>query len=542
MLREKNIIIKRNRKKRHSICLKVGQFAIIWLIISGTVLTGCGDAGKEKELQLSSEQTQMGSETAASDTKVTDAEQESKVSASEQEPDNSGQQEASHAGNEQDTAKACKEILDSWDFSYGPIMLEQVQKQLEEENIHYTGYFNVSGERLDLTLENGVTLVFLETRDSQLQTIGYELIMKGTEFNKNGFQENYLNAYDVITDEYYYPDLSQEPLREEDLYQCNQTDLSIIRNQIFAKYGREFQDPFLNAVFLQKSWYTPQYSAEEFTSSQRKQISAMDQENLNLVMKWEESKGYRKTAPADYETLRSLLSGSWIDLDGDGREEQVRYHRVMEDNDLSNITLQIKTADKLADKDASDVTLNLEEPRLHSNCYIASGDGKTWQIIVASDGMSADYNMSFYQYEKGTLKKLGEIPSYVESLKIYSDKMLAMVETVHFQCQPLELEYAVQNGKITWIKKEYYEYPQNQAKALKEIPLYGEKEGKEITVTLQSGDEFLVIGGDLTDWVQLKKVSTGEQGWLKVNELECYFPDGTSETSSLLFDGLWFYG
>lgn len=542
MLREKNIIIKRNRKKRHSICLKVGQFAIIWLIISGTVLTGCGDAGKEKELQLSSEQTQMGSETAASDTKVTDAEQESKVSASEQEPDNSGQQEASHAGNEQDTAKACKEILDSWDFSYGPIMLEQVQKQLEEENIHYTGYFNVSGERLDLTLENGVTLVFLETRDSQLQTIGYELIMKGTEFNKNGFQENYLNAYDVITDEYYYPDLSQEPLREEDLYQYNQTDLSIIRNQIFAKYGREFQDPFLNAVFLQKSWYTPQYSAEEFTSSQRKQISAMDQENLNLVMKWEESKGYRKTAPADYETLRSLLSGSWIDLDGDGREEQVRYHRVMEDNDLSNITLQIKTADKLADKDASDVTLNLEKPRLHSNCYIASGDGKTWQIIVASDGMSADYNMSFYQYEKGTLKKLGEIPSYVESLKIYSDKMLAMVETVHFQCQPLELEYAVQNGKITWIKKEYYEYPQNQAKALKEIPLYGEKEGKEITVTLQSGDEFLVIGGDLTDWVQLKKVSTGEQGWLKVNELECYFPDGTSETSSLLFDGLWFYG
>lgn len=542
MLRVKNIIIKRNRKKRHSICLKVGQFAIIWLIISGTVLTGCGDAGKEKEPQPSSEQTQMGSETVTSDTKVTDAEQGSKVSASEQEPDNSGQQEASNAGNEQDTAKACKEILDSWDFSYGPIMLEQVQKQLEEENIHYTGYFNVSGERLDLTLENGVTLIFLETRGSQLQTVGYELIMKGTEFNNNGFQENYLNAYDVITDEYYYPDLSQEPLKEEDLYQCNQTDLSIIRNQIFAKYGREFQDPFLNAVFLQKSWYTPQYSAEEFTSSQRKQISAMDQENLNLVMKWEESKGYRKTTPSDYETLRSLLSGSWIDLDGDGREEQVRYHRVMEDNDLSNITLQIKTEDKLADKDASDVTLNLEEPRLHSNCYIASGDGKTWQIIVASDGMSADYNMSFYQYEKGTLKKLGEIPSYVESLKIYSDKMLAMVETVHFQCQPLELEYAVQNGKITWIKKEYYEYPQNQAKALKEIPLYGEKEGKEITVTLQSGDEFLVIGGDLTDWVQLKKVSTGEQGWLKVNELECYFPDGTSETSSLLFDGLWFYG
>lgn len=93
------------------------------------------------------------------------------------------------------------------------------------------------------------------------------------------YQENYLNEYDVTFDVFMYPALSNPDLKTEALENCNQTDLSIARNQLFAKYGRRFEDPFLNAIFAQKS--------------------------------------------GDYNTFSALLSGSSADLDGDSVQERI---------------------------------------------------------------------------------------------------------------------------------------------------------------------------------------------------------------------------
>lgn len=74
------------------------------------------------------------------------------------------------------------------------------------------------------------------------------------------------------------------------------------------------------------------------------------------------------------------------------------------------------------------------------------------------------------------------------------------------------------------------------------MSLYTQKEGSDASISLEKGDEVRVLGGDLNSWVQLEKVSTGEKGWIRVTGSDCTLPDGTVEASSLLFDGLQFYG
>lgn len=497
------------------------------LIVSAVALSGCGaDEVQNSGKSESDNQTKQS---------------ESSQGIQEQSSSEQVQQSSENDSGNLEQTEGLKEILESWDFDYGYIKLDQAVDRLDQNNIHYIGYYNVSGERLDMTLEDGTQLIFLETRDSEMQPAGYELMMKGAEFNKNGFQENYLNAYDVITDEYYYPDLMDKKLEEGDLWKLNQTDMSILRNQIYAKYGREFQDIFLDAVFKQKSWYAPEYSASEFDAGQQKKLTDLEQNNLELLRKVEEARGYRSTGAGDYSTAKGLMSGSWIDLDGDGEKEQVYYTTVMEDEDnfVGKMTLQVRKTDR--ENTVKETSAELEELNLHPNCYVVTQDGKTWKIIVASNGPSSDYSMSFYNYNLGKLEKLGVINSYVESLKVYPDKMLAMVETFHLECQRMELEYTIENEALKWVEKDYYKYAETNATVLKDIILYAEKDSKNTVRTLKAGDEIVVLGGDLSQWVQLEVKSTGEKGWIKVIDGECDLADGSTETSSLCFSGLIFY-
>ncbi|HKM33850.1 MAG TPA: YARHG domain-containing protein [Lachnospiraceae bacterium] len=426
-------------------------------------------------------------------------------------------------------------ILDSWDLSRGDIPLSRVVDNLTENHITYTGLYNLSEERLDLTLSDGTNLLFIKTRDSEMNDMGYMLMMKNQEFNKNGFQEDYLNAYDVITDEYYFPDLVDRLLTEDDLWSMNKTNLSILRNQIYARHGRKFKDSFLNAVFSQKSWYEPVGEGQEFDSEIQNQLTETEKQNLQNISNFEQNWGYITTG--EYSVPAGVLSGSSLDLDGDGYCEQLTYSVNMEGEDFGCMTLQV--VDGYTQKT---VAIQDEDVRLHEHCYIACMDQKEWFIIVGSDGPSADYSMNFYRYQDGKLENLGIISSDFRNLRVYPDKMTAYEETYHIQCEPLLFDFVIQNGTITRVEKEYYEYQKNEVVANMTIPLYAQKQEKEVSVTLQPGDKVIISGGDLKEWVLLEKKATGEKGWLKVISGQCYLPDGTIEESSLCFDGLYFYG
>ena len=439
------------------------------------------------------------------------------------------------------------DLLDSLECDSEPVTLTAVTKLLDENRIAYTGYYNQSRERVDITLEDGTALVFLETRDSELNSLGYELLLKGTELNGNRFQENYLNCYDVISDDFYAPDLSKQLWTEEELYSFNQTDLSIARNQIFAKYGRTFNDPFLRQVFMLKNWYEPTYEASEFDARQQDFLTEIELENLDTVIKIETEKGFRNPGSNASGHVKSLLSGSWLDLDGNGTKEQVIYQidDMLEDSEWEEIT-QITFVIKQKTETETAVTASLTAETgfwYHTNCYVASMDGIHHYLILADNGPSSDYQLLLYQYENETIHKVGEMYTYPDGLQIYPDRITAMEEISHFQCQPVMYEYRLKNGNFVKQHGDYYEYRQNIVTALRDIPLYTAKDSGNIGIILVPGDKVQVMGGDAKEWVLLKEISTGEEGWLKVTDLtDCHFPDGSIDYSSNLFEGLTFYG
>ena len=107
----------------------------------------------------------------------------------------------------------------------------------------------------------------------------------------------------------------------------------------------------------------------------------------------------------------------------------------------------------------------------------------------------------------------------------------------------MKFRYELSNGLFVKRKDDYYDYMQNIVTANQKIPLYREKDSTETFIVLYKGDEVQVMGGDMKNWVLLKKVSTEEEGWLQVDEhSRCILPDDTVVSSSELFDGLIFYG
>ena len=65
-------------------------------------------------------------------------------------------------------------------------------------------------------------------------------------------------------------------------------DLWIARNEIFARHGRMFKDPDLQAYFNSKSWYTPIYTPEQWDATQS--IADIESKNAALMLEVEQEK------------------------------------------------------------------------------------------------------------------------------------------------------------------------------------------------------------------------------------------------------------
>jgi len=57
-------------------------------------------------------------------------------------------------------------------------------------------------------------------------------------------------------------------------------DLSEMRNEIYARHGREFSDPNIQAYFAQQSWYKPLYKPQEFPASL---LTPVQQTNIEFL-------------------------------------------------------------------------------------------------------------------------------------------------------------------------------------------------------------------------------------------------------------------
>ncbi|WP_026734438.1 protein kinase domain-containing protein [Fischerella sp. PCC 9605] len=82
-----------------------------------------------------------------------------------------------------------------------------------------------------------------------------------------------------------YAWLSQRLVTDADLDVKDGFELDIMRNSIFARYGRRFDTPGLQKYFDSQPWYRPIYSAKKFPSNL---LSQIERQNVEYISKYQD--------------------------------------------------------------------------------------------------------------------------------------------------------------------------------------------------------------------------------------------------------------
>ncbi len=94
-------------------------------------------------------------------------------------------------------------------------------------------------------------------------------------------------------DSFIFEDSNSRYLTEYELYGMSDWDLRVARNEIYARYGRMFEDEALREHFMAQDWYEPLYTAEEMDAFGESIFNDYEIYNLDLITKIETELGYR---------------------------------------------------------------------------------------------------------------------------------------------------------------------------------------------------------------------------------------------------------
>lgn len=90
--------------------------------------------------------------------------------------------------------------------------------------------------------------------------------------------------------DYLLPDSARRELSRDELKSFDRDTLNLALNEIFARHGRKFSDPDINAYFSSKSWYHPTIAAKDFDVSI---LNRYENYNINLITNYQSEMGYR---------------------------------------------------------------------------------------------------------------------------------------------------------------------------------------------------------------------------------------------------------
>ncbi|MBE9229102.1 YARHG domain-containing protein [Phormidium sp. LEGE 05292] len=84
--------------------------------------------------------------------------------------------------------------------------------------------------------------------------------------------------------------ISKRQVTDADLFDKNALELDILRNSIYARYGRRFKSQELQQYFSSQSWYRPIYSPESFPDNL---LTPLEQKNVAYILEYQERNDLR---------------------------------------------------------------------------------------------------------------------------------------------------------------------------------------------------------------------------------------------------------
>ena len=225
------------------------------------------------------------------------------------------------------------------------------------------------------------------------------------------------------------------------------------------------------------------------------------------------------TSPEPEEEIAAIYPANQEisrDLDGDGLDEKILYsNRDLIINDVSYFTV----VENDLDPGNSPITDEFMIVNLDQN-------DKKRQILLNIDGPSGDHEGFFYQYSKAGLKRIGSVPTAIESLEEQFDgqgKIAGLMALSVLQTWFAPAQWQLTDSNTIELVPNQIFIPETfdymEPVVLKvALPIY-----EEIGDTISSMDlepqnvEFLAT--DNLGWVEVKGAD-GNTGWFKVDSFD----------------------
>ncbi|HCT92643.1 MAG TPA: hypothetical protein DF613_14885 [Lachnospiraceae bacterium] len=341
--------------------------------------------------------------------------------------------------------------------------------------------------------------------------------------DKEGVKEN--------PEEYVLPLSNTVSVNRDVLLNFADNELKIARNEIYARHGRQFRDPYLAAHFDSCSWYQGTVPPEEFDEGV---LSQTEKENLKVIQKAEEA--YRAEHP--YPKAYQADSRASEDLDQDGRAETISCKFRAEE---ASIVID-GTEYVLSDMGVQLITPDTE---VFYVTDIASFDEKL-EIALLDYGPSDDPETHFFSY-KERLHYLGSIPGFPFAEQtgyngFGTDGYVITESRIDFTHTSYVYDYWWYDDdgqKLIHDDIGYYGIVPEAAHALSEdITVYLEMDETRMKNVLPAQEQVFFLETDGKEWV-LVKGKDGTKGYVhivdgKIKEL--------SKTPGEVFSGLEFAG
>lgn len=101
-----------------------------------------------------------------------------------------------------------------------------------------------------------------------------------------GTEARYINGrLDRTTQEYILPDSDKGYYMYDNVCELTQRELMLARNEIYARHGRKFNDPEIQAYFDSKSWYHGYIEPEDFPDGV---LNEYEEANIELIKAFED--------------------------------------------------------------------------------------------------------------------------------------------------------------------------------------------------------------------------------------------------------------
>ena len=361
----------------------------------------------------------------------------------------------------------------------------------------------------------------------------------------NGVESKTEQCHVLAADDYILPESSEYYLTDQDIEGMDAQELNYARNEIFARYGREFDSEELMDYFESQDWYTPVYSPEEFDSNM---LNQYEKENVKFLLSREEQlepggyqldQGFSGISVDDWEEepetisdedIEAILDGDVVelgpdislDLDADGVDEEIS---IMVDEEYENNGMATGR-EYWIEIDGEEVAAGTGSI-VFGTLYGVSLDGEHIDLIVYDNGPSDDPVSTFFRYEDGDLNHMGEIDSFVKNLYVDDGILYGQV-----RCRVIQ----TQDRYAKWELNEYEELEEIQEDVYELIDVlsdtYGLQEDIWVADDIDGDEEYLMTPGsvhipytDGEEWVYIEYAddipddAETEGGWFRTTDV-----------------------